>query len=174
MKDLLPVLVVVFISSATVFIAVYSVLNRVLTAEEKRRNAEINLSNKKVSLTIRLQAYERLVMFIERISPDFMIMHLKQQIQTNSDLHLLMLQTIRSEYEYNLSQQLYVSVDVWDKIKETREQVVNFINDAAKQVNPNGASIELTKKIFDLLVEEGQSPIGSVINDLKAEARKIY
>jgi regulator of sigma D len=122
---------------------------------------------------MRLQAYERLILFLERISPDALLLKLKNQARTNSGLHLAILHQIRSEYEHNISQQLYVSDEIWSRVKETKEQVAMFVNDLAKDINPNGDSIKLAKLIMDKLLESGESPVSEAIKDIKAEARKI-
>jgi hypothetical protein len=101
------------------------------------------------------------------------MLKLKNQVQTNSDLHLAMLQQIRSEYEHNLSQQLYVSDEIWSRVRETKEQVALMVNDLAKRTKPNGASIDLSKQILDKLMADGESPVEQTIKDIKAEARRL-
>jgi hypothetical protein len=149
------------------------ILNRVLTSDEKRRNIELLKSSKTITVPVRLQAYERLILFLERISPDVLLLRLKSQARTNSDLHLAILQQIRSEYEHNISQQLYVSDEIWLYVKETKEQIVMLINDLAKRTDPDADSINLAKLILDKLVEDGGSPVSATIKKLKFEARKI-
>jgi hypothetical protein len=122
---------------------------------------------------MRLQAYERLIIFLERISPDTLILKLKNQAVTNADLHLAILQQIRLEYEHNISQQLYVSDEIWLRVKETKEHVTMFVNDIAKTANPHTASIDLAKQILDRLMEERESSVSETIKEIKAEARKI-
>jgi hypothetical protein len=122
---------------------------------------------------MRIQAYERLILFLERISPDNLLLRLKNQARTNYDLHLAILQQIRSEYEHNISQQLYVSDAVWSRVKETKEQVTMYINDIAKGVDPDADSIGLAKLILDKLMEDRESPVSETIKEIKAEARKL-
>ncbi|MDR3245098.1 MAG: hypothetical protein LBT50_01535 [Prevotellaceae bacterium] len=153
--------------------SMYLVLNRILLAEERRRNIELLKSSRAITVPIRLQAYERLILFLERISPDTLLLKLKSQVQTNSDLHLAILHQIRSEYEHNISQQLYVSDEIWSRVKEAKEKVALLINDLAKHTDPNSASIDLSQKIFDKLMDYGESPVAEVIKEIKAEARKI-
>lgn len=153
--------------------AMYLTLNRILLSSERHRNIELLKSSKTITVPMRLQAYERLILFLERISPDALLLKLKNQALTNSDLHLAILQQIRMEYEHNISQQLYVSDAIWSRIKETKEQIALFINDIAKQSNPNSASIDLAKQILDKLMEEENSLISETIKAIKAEARKI-
>ncbi|MDR2383141.1 MAG: hypothetical protein LBD76_04560 [Prevotellaceae bacterium] len=153
--------------------SMYLVLNRVLTSDERRRNIELLKSAKSITVPMRLQAYERLILFLERISPDTLLLKVKSQSRTNADLHLAILQQIRSEYEHNISQQLYVSDEIWACVKETKEQIVMLVNDISKNVDSDGSSIQLAKLIFDKLVENGESPVAATIRKLKAEARKI-
>jgi hypothetical protein len=162
-----------FIPAMLVLLACYLVLNRSLKADEKRRDSELLLTSKRITLPMRLQAYERLILFLERISPDSMLLRLTGQAQTNSDLHLAMLQNIRSEYEHNLSQQLYVSHEVWEKVKSAKEYVVVFLNEAAKETKPDETSFNLSKMIFDKLITEGESPVQQTLIELKSEAQKI-
>jgi hypothetical protein len=122
---------------------------------------------------MRLQAYERLILFLERISPDTLLLRLKSQCRTNADLHLAILQQIRSEYEHNLSQQLYVSDEIWSCIKETKEQIVVLVNEIANHTRSDGDSMVLAKLIMDKIVEYGESPVSATIRKIKAEARKI-
>jgi hypothetical protein len=155
------------------FTSTYLVLNRVLLSDERRRNIELLKSSKAITIPVRLQAYERLILFLERISPDTLLLKLKNQARTNSDLHLAILHQIRMEYEHNIPQQLYVSDEIWSRVKETKEQVAMFVNDIAKGVNPNGDAIKLAGQIMDRLLEDGESPTSKTIREIKAEARKI-
>jgi hypothetical protein len=145
----------------------------VLASDERRRNIELLKSTKAITVPMRLQAYERLILFLERISPDALLLKVKNQARTNSDLHLAILQQIRMEYEHNISQQLYVGDDVWACVKETKEQIVMLVNDISRGVDSDGNSIHLAKLILDKLVEAGESPVSPTIRKLKAEARKL-
>ena len=77
------------------------------------------------------------------------------------------------EYEHNISQQLYVSNEIWDLVKGTKEKVALYINDLAKKTDPNTSSIDLTKQIMDKLIEDGESPVYETIREIKAEARRV-
>jgi hypothetical protein len=153
--------------------SIYLVLNRVLASDERRRNMELLKASKSITIPMRLQAYERLILFLERISPDTLLLRVKSQARTNSDLHLAILQQIRSEYEHNISQQLYVSDEIWSCVQETKERIVMQINDIAKQTRSDGDSNHFAKLILDKLIENGESPVSPTIKKLKAEARKI-
>jgi hypothetical protein len=167
-------IIIFFAFGALLLASMYLVLNRILLSDERRRNVELLKSSKAITIPMRLQAYERLILFLERISPDTLLLRLKNnQVRTNYELHLAILQQIRSEYEHNISQQLYVSDAIWSRVKETKERVSLYINDIAKGADPNMDSINLAKLILDKLMEDGESPVSETIREIKAEARKI-
>jgi hypothetical protein len=161
-------------SSILVFAAVFFVINRIFRNEEKKRNIELLSDTKRITIPMRLQAYERLILFLERISPDAMLIRVKNNAKTNADLHLSLLKNIRSEFEHNLSQQLYVGSQTWEAIKQTKETIIALINDTAQTLNPNDASLGLTKAIFDNMVELGEAPAYFAIEMLKKEARQMF
>jgi Na+/H+ antiporter NhaC len=97
------------IPSLIVFLTAYFVLKAVLKKEHESRKIEVVLQNKKIITPLRLQAYERIVLFLERISPNSIIIRLQTPNMTIGQLHKEMLTTIRTEFEHNLSQQLYLS-----------------------------------------------------------------
>jgi hypothetical protein len=134
---------------------------------------ELLKASKSITIPMRLQAYERLILFLERISPDALLLRVKSQSRTNSDLHLALLQQIRSEYEHNISQQLYVSDEIWECVRETKERTVVLINDLSKQTRSDGDANHFAKLILDKLIEAGESPAAPTIRKLKAEARKM-
>jgi hypothetical protein len=134
---------------------------------------ELLKASKSITVPMRLQAYERLILFLERISPDTLLLRVKSQSRTNSDLHLALLQQIRSEYEHNISQQLYVSDEIWECVRETKERTVMLINDLSKQTFSDGDANHFAKLILDKLIEAGESPVAPAIRKLKAEARKM-
>lgn len=153
--------------------SVYLVLNRLLLSHERQRNIELLKSSRSITVSLRLQAYERLVLFLERISPDMLLLKLKEQAPTNADLHLAILRQIRFEYEHNISQQLYVGDRVWTRVKEAKEKTALFVNDLAKRTSPTSASVELANLILDNMMSENASPVAEVIAELKAEAKKL-
>ena len=94
-----------------VLIITYIMLSMFMGNEEKRRMYEVKLDSRRNSLPIRLQAYERLALFLERIQPANLMVRIKTNRMNVAGYQAILLQTIRSEYEYNLSQQIYVSTN---------------------------------------------------------------
>src|SRR6185503_18503640 len=97
-------------------------------SETQRKQLALFQEAQDTTLRLRLQAYERLVMFIERISPRQMIPRIYDPSMTVQDLQQALVITIRSEFEHNLSQQIYVSQNVWETVKNVKEQEINMVH----------------------------------------------
>src|SRR5690606_1116161 len=103
---------------------------------------EINLKKLEVRgkgmdtiLPNRLQAYERMALFLERISPQNLLVRLSTTGMTSKEFHQLLLSEIRNEYNHNVAQQVYMSEDVWNLIKNAKEDLILSINDAAGEMS---------------------------------------
>ncbi|MBU3677377.1 MAG: hypothetical protein FGM54_09420, partial [Chitinophagaceae bacterium] len=101
------------IPGLVVLIAVVLIVNKFLIKETEMKRMAIFSNQSDTALRLRLQAYERLTLCVERMHPRSLIARLYQQEFSVQDLQLQMIQTIRAELEYNMSQQLYVSYEVW-------------------------------------------------------------
>ncbi len=145
-----------------------------LEAEVENLKAQLRQEDKKLVTPIRLQAYERLVLFLERINPQSMIFRLQKPGQSVIELQTKMLQTIREEFEHNVSQQLYISKESWGMVKTAKEDVVKLINTAAAEVQPGDASIELSKAIFNRMANTDHLTLNSALNVLKSDIQKLF
>ena len=100
--------------------------------EQKKTLLEIQKiseeETKKAVTPVQLQAYERLVLFLERIKPDNLVLRCYQPDMNTRLLRDVMIQNIRDEYEHNLSQQLYISSQAWVYIKNAKEEIINVLN----------------------------------------------
>jgi hypothetical protein len=163
------------IPGLVVFAAVYFTLESYLSSENKRRNMEIKSMYYRETLPIRLQAYERLTLFLERISPNSLISRINKSDMTARDLHLQILQNIKMEYEHNLSQQLYLPVDTWIMVVGVKEEIISIINQVALDVPPNASSKDLSRRIIEYFINsEDVIPTQKALNILKTEVSKIF
>lgn len=164
----------IIIPALLVFLAGYLAIERMLKEETNRRRAELNSSNKKITTPIRLQAYERIVLFLERISPDSLLVRVNQPNITSKALHSALLSNIRSEWEHNLSQQLYLSAKAWGLVKNAKDNVIKLINTSAEKVDPKSPSLVLSKMILDNIVELDNHPTERAITFLKKEVIELF
>jgi hypothetical protein len=162
------------IPSLIVFLTAYYVLKTVLQKENENRKLQVVLQNQKIITPLRLQAYERIILFLERISPNSVIIRLQTPNMTVGLLHKEMLITIRSEFEHNLSQQLYLSVEAWEEIRNAKEKTIKLINTAMEGLDPSDNAIKFSQRIFEMLIEIEKSPTQEAINFLKQEIKQLY
>ncbi len=126
----------------------------------------------KTVIPIRLQAYERMVLFLERISPSSLIMRC---YQPGMDLKLLqgvMTKNIRDEWEHNLSQQVYISSASWTFIREAKDEMINLINASAVSLPQEADPATLAAAIFTNAVKT-QAPTERALEVLKKEINEV-
>ncbi len=157
-----------------VFFTSYFTIKALLQKESENRKIQVVLQNQKMITPIRLQAYERVILFLERISPNSVIIRLQTPNMTVQQLHKEILVIIRSEFEHNLSQQLYLSIDAWEMIRNSKERTIKLINSCLKDLDPNDNAIKLSQAIFEKLIELQTPPTQEAINFLKKEISTLY
>lgn len=96
-------------------------------SEDGRRRFMVHKENQKTALPLRLQAYERLSLFLERISPGKLITRVKPYSDDKEAYEKLLLQTIEQEYEHNLTQQIYVTNECWNIIRTAKNATISII-----------------------------------------------
>ncbi len=166
-KYLLPALVVL----ATAYLLLSSMLKNNLKIKE----VEILLKNRQESIPLRLQAYERLVLFLERISLESLIKRLHNSEMSTGELHAFLLTTIRNEFEHNITQQLYVSHECWVLVKAATEETIGIVNAMARKTDPESPAIELVKNIFEQMANnENPPPNQNALLYLQDEAKKLF
>lgn len=143
-------------------------------AQTQERKVELAMKTQTEVLPIRLQAYERMILFLERISPAQLILRLNQGEIPVAVLHYLLLQEIRNEYGHNVSQQMYMSDEAWDRIKKAMEETVVLINNSAIGLDEEAVSTELAKRILGNVREYNLNFTGEAIEFLKDEVRKNF
>ena len=84
----------------------------------------------------------------------------------------LLIKTIREEFDHNLSQQLYVSIEAWEKVKTAKEEMIQQINVVAGQLDDNNSSTELSNNLLEMSVEK--SATRKALDFVKTEARKLF
>ncbi|MFP4663591.1 MAG: hypothetical protein ACLFM1_04105 [Bacteroidales bacterium] len=157
-----------------VMITAIYMMNRQSKRDHQLKLTELAVTNNKTITPLRLQAYERIIIFLERITPNSIIFRLQTPEMTAQQMHQEMLQLIRAEYEHNLSQQLYVSPEGWESVKQAKELTIKIINEAADNVKPTASALELSREIFDKLVEQEKAPTHQAIERLKKEVARFF
>lgn len=162
------------VPALVVFFTVLVMMRNWAKNEESRRKSEFNMHISDEILPIRLQAYERSILLLERISPESMIMRLSRNDYTARQLVQELLTNITSEFDHNIAQQTYMSTEAWEKMKAAKNQVINLINDTAKEVNPDAKGTTLGKLMLERLTELKSPPNQVAIDFLKQEVKTLF
>lgn len=159
------------VPSLVVLATAYYLLKMFLDKETEKTQMQIRLDVQKISMPVRMQAYERLVLLLERIEPAGLLIRTNMPGMNASQLQSALIQTIRSEFEHNLSQQLYVSTKAWEMVRNAREETIKRINTSAMQLTPEATSADLASLILINDIDAAQSAVKGALDLLKSEAR---
>ncbi len=173
MDPIYIVFLVVFTASA-VYIAAYITMKTFVKTEQMRLQEEYRKQTSNLVLPARLQAYERMVLFLERISPDSLVLRAHKNEMNAYQLHLELIRAIKTEYEHNLSQQIYISAGAWSLIKNAKEEILKAINIASSKINDNASGIELGKVIIDVSAQVTKLPNQIALEYLKKEVSLLF
>lgn len=122
----------ILLPASVVLYAVYLMVRAFISKELEMKRLEVRGRSIETLLPTRLQAYERMTLFLERISPQNLLVRLNNPAYTARDFQKVLLEEIRNEYNHNVSQQVYMSEGLWDKIRNAKEDLVIQINEAAE------------------------------------------
>lgn len=139
--------------------------------EDNRRSFLIQKENNKEALPLKLQAYERMALFLERINPAKLLVRVAPFSNDKHDYENLLIQQIEQEFEHNLTQQIYLSEDCWTVINNCKNSIVQTLRTTAKSEDVKDAQ-ELRELILTDLVQK-VSPTHGALNYLKKEVTLI-
>jgi hypothetical protein len=160
------------IPSVVVFITAYFFLKEFFRNEQSRRNMDMMAERMRISLPLRLQAYERLVLFLERVSPNSLVVRVHRPGMSVRELQRELTLSIRDEYAHNLTQQVYVSPQAWDLVVKAYEEMIAQINAIAAGVDAKADTRVYVQKILE--AELAKSATQEALEYLKSEARKSF
>ena len=150
------------------------VLRVFLNRPKQPAGNQVIVEEQRIILPLRLQAYERIVLYLERITPNNLIMRLNRPEMNAMQFQSLLIKTIREEFEYNLSQQLYISTKAWELVKNAKEETTNLINQASSKVTENATSAELVRVLFEHFLEKEKLPVDKALDEVKKEIQKSF
>jgi hypothetical protein len=138
------------------------------------RNEELKAENHKLTLNLRLQAYERIALFMERITIKQLVMRLSMPGMAGLQLQWEMLKTINEEFEHNFSQQIYLSSELWDLVKIARESVIRQINSAAAGLHEESTGENLARLLLESELDKQTDHLNDALNFLKKEVHQLF
>ena len=168
------------IPSIVVGATAYLLMKQFLDSQQRPEQPTVGVTpvaseTKGADLTpVRMQAYERLILFLERIDPNSLIVRVHRPGMTALQLQNELLMNVRNEYEHNSTQQLYVSSEVWGMITGSKDAVIQVINLASQKMNDKSSGLDLSSVLIEIIGRSGVHPTKDALEGVKAEARKLF
>lgn len=138
------------------------------------KNVALNKDHKAALLPLRLQAHERLIVFIERINPPNLFLRLHQQGIGTKELQSLILNEIRAEYQHNVTQQLYVSDTCWQVVRKLKDDTIAMVNNVVQGLPTEANGVDLSKKVLQHMGAMEDNPYELTIAFLKKDIHQMF
>ncbi|MCE7066822.1 hypothetical protein [Dyadobacter sp. CY326] len=168
------ILLAIVILGAAIIFGVYATITTLADKFADRQKWEIRGKHTGITLPLRLQAYERMCLFLERIAPNNLLLRLVPSAMSALELQQILLQDIREEYNHNVAQQMYISSNAWEQITNAMNETVAVINQAATEIPGEAPPADLAKKIFSHVIEKEVQPSAHALKVLKEEIRTLF
>ncbi len=174
MSDLLEILKYT-LPAFIVLLATYLTLRTFLKSEYNRLHLKLRMENSKDTIFLRLQAYERLTLLLERMRFSSIVPKMAQQQQSVAQLKSMLITSVQTEFDHNLSQQVYVSPEAWSAVNFAKDEMIKTIAVYSQSLPPDTLSFELSKKLLEHQADpELPDAISKALNILKTDTRQIY
>jgi hypothetical protein len=165
----------IILPAAAVFLAVFFLAQKYFRDEKDRREHELKKAALGLTTPQKIQAYERIVIFLERINPNSLVVRVNKHGYSSRQLHQELIHTIKSEYEHNISQQIFVSHNVWELVKTSKEEIIKLINISATKVPHDAPGNELAMMILNIVANvEKKMPNEIALEYTKKEIAKLF
>ncbi len=157
-----------------VMMTAYLLFDRMLVNEDKRRKAELLKKHHSVVTPIRLRAYERLALVLERTHPSAMMLEVVQPGMSCIEAQGKLLAFVRAEFDHNLSQQIYVSDELWEAIKAVHDNMIKIINTTSQHFSADEPATKLAEVIIRMYSELDANPSSVALSLLKTETHQLF
>jgi hypothetical protein len=140
----------------------------------KNKKPQAAVEEKYNAVPLQLQAYERLTVLCERIAIPNLISRLNHPLANAKEMQALLIENIKQEFEYNSSQQIYVSKVAWDAVRNLRDQSILIINQVANVLPAEAKANDLNKQLLQVMINHEDAALHTIVLDaLSYEAKKL-
>lgn len=163
-------IVKITVPALIVFLTVYFLFREFMKKQYQIQVLDYRQKQQSISLPMRLQAYERLSLLVERIGIPNLLFRLRAEDSTAAALRVAMLLAIHQEYEHNVTQQVYVSEKLWEILRVARQETEGIINAIAEKVDPKAPAAELSGVLLNYLEMQEITSLDKAQLAIKTEA----
>ncbi|HOO99309.1 MAG TPA: hypothetical protein PLV06_01395 [Bacteroidales bacterium] len=161
------------IPALIVFFTAWFVMRGMIKNDQARRRQDLILQGSRTVTPIKLQAYERIVLFLERISLESLLVRVNTSGMTAAQLHSALLSAIRSEFEHNLSQQIYMSPQAWEVVRNARSNTIKIINSEYEKKPVPSTGLEFSQRLLEAVMALDKEPTRAAIDYIKGEVARM-
>jgi len=173
-QQVLTDIIILFAGIFIALMAVYYMLKNDIQRFFNLKNIELNKESRAHILPLRLQAHERLIIFIDRINPANLLVRLHQQGIAIATLQAGILNEIRSEYQHNITQQLYINSVTWGVVRKLKDDTIAMVNNAVQGLPADVNGIELSKAILQHMASIDENPYDLTIELIKKDIHMLF
>lgn len=173
-QQILTDILILFAGVFTALLATYYILKGDIQRFFNLKTLELNKESRAHLLPLRLQAHERLIIFVDRINPANLLVRLHQQGIGIAVLQAGILNEIRSEYQHNITQQLYVDSGTWNVVRKLKDDTIAMINNAVQGLPADANGIELSKAILQHMAGISENPYDLTIELIKKDIQRLF
>lgn len=178
MEDKLFQVLLVVLPSVVVFLTAFYLIRQFLGGRAAEANnlhlTDIKKEDHKQLLPVRLQAYERLTLFMERIKPGPLVLRVHKSNMTSRMLQSELTATVREEFEHNITQQIFVSDRAWNRVKQAKEETIRIINIAYQHCGDDTSGTVLSQQIFETISKLSHTPSDEAQLVIREEVRRLF
>jgi len=172
--DALIELLKLTIPAAAVLYGIYLVVRTFVVRDLETRRLEVRARSIETVLPARLQAYERICLLLERLSPQHLMLRVLPGGMNAREYQRLLLEEIRNEYNHNVSQQVYMSEQVWGLVRNSKEYLTLMINEAVSELAPEATGLDLARRVMEKNSAHQVDPFGHALSELKKEIQQTF
>ena len=162
------------IPSIATLIGIVIVLNKIQLKQDRHERFETRRETIAKIIPLRLNAYERAILFLERISPENLIVRCDGNGKNAKLFQTQLVLEVQAEYEHNLTQQVYISIEGWYQLARAKDQVIALINQSLEKVGPGATGNQLGGMVLQTMMEEEMHPAKDAIKVLKSDIAKMF
>lgn len=174
MNNIYALVIVAVVFAIAFVIIVQHFLKKLNFNESLMLQGELKKQRQDFFLAHRMEAYQRVILYMERIHPSSIVLRMNQPNMNALVLQTMVLKAIRDEYDHNVAQQMFISSNAWNLLKNAKEETVKLINVAASQLGSEASANDLATAVITLSAEINPLPSEIAINVLKAEFQQLF
>lgn len=165
-------IILYIIPAAGVVAVVYILLKQYFDHQQRAQEQDWKSKRDQNYLPMQVQAYERLILYLERIHPERLVFRINKPNMSAKFLQAEIFKIVREEFDHNLTQQLYVSTPAWNMVKQAKDETLSIMKVAAEKVDKDADSLHFSGAILETVGQLKKLPTDIAIDALKAEYRK--